>query len=218
MATKSFARKREARLKRLEKPTIAKVQSQVTTIKRKLKKEPLIVIQSVLQGTLSNVPVVVHINPSAGGATNQVELEGSKATIRSLRIKGWFKSVGVNNVAGRLDVILDRTPTAGTIATFDQIYSPAAGAGSINSMMHPQYKSRFKLLASFKGMPNTNDGQLIMFERYIRLNHIIATKNLSTYVQNDQIKNAILISHWADNAANQPTYNFITQTTVVDDN
>ncbi len=203
-----------------KKPTVKNVQAQVKNIRKRLKKEPFISVKSDVSGTLDETPVVAHIDLySTGAGSNGVVMEGMTATLKSVRIKGWFKSVGVTNVPGRLDIVLDRTPVAGTLATFNEIYLPASGAAtSVNSMMKPAGKARFKLLASFRGSALTNDGQVFMFERYIRMNHKIASITAQSYTQATQIKNAILIVHWADANANQPTYQYVTQVVLMDDN
>ncbi len=195
------------------------VQRQINQLKQRIKKEPLIAVQSPLDGTLNDTAVISHVVVSTGTITNGVTMDGMTATLKSLRIKGWMKSVGANNAPGRIDVILDRRPVGGTIATYDEIYAPhIAGGATVNAFISPDTKTRFKLLASFINAPVTNDGQVFFFERYIRMNHKIITTVDGQYTQAGQNKNAILIARWTDAAANEPTYQIMTQSVVLEDN
>lgn len=205
--------------RRRGKPTVRKVQAQVTNIKRRLKKERMLAVQAEISGTLQQCSLpatAVHLNP-AGGVTNGVPLDGETATLKSIRIKGWFASVGATNTGGRIDIVLDRRPVKGTIATFDEVYSPPVASGdTINSMMYPRNKTRFKLLASIRATSVTNENQRFYFERYIKMNHIITGSN-GDYAQANQGKNAIIIFKWGDTAANLMTYAYITQTVIEED-
>lgn len=201
--------------------TVQKLGKKVKNITRKLKKEPLLSVQSEVSGTLvrgTTPPTIVHVNPGIT-ATNGITLEGMTAIIKGFRIKGWFASVGANNTGGRLDVILDRRPTPGTIATYDDVYFPASASGdTINSMTNGANKSRFKILMSIRATSVTNDQQRYYFDRYIKLNHVINTTTEANYGQATQNRNAILIAKWGDTAANLMTYAYITSCTLVDDN
>ncbi len=190
------------------------------SLKKQVKKEPRIAIGSYTEGTLSETPVIVHYDVHAGGAgTNGVSIDGVTAVLRSLRIKGLFKASSATSVPCRLDVVLDRRPVPGTVAVYNDIYRPVTASGrNINAMMSPLNKTRFKLLASFKGAPVTNDNQVIFFDRHIRLNHKIASTTANSYTQDNQTKNAVLIAHWAEEVANEPTYKYQIQTVLMDDN
>ncbi len=203
---------------RKRKPTVRGVQAQIKSIKRKLKKEMKITVHNQVAGTLNDTPVVLHHVLGGGTGSNGVVLTGASAILKGLRIKGWFKSVGAVNAPGRLDVVLDRIPVEGTSATYDQIYYPLAAAITVNSMIHGERKGRFKILASFRSNPVTNDGQTFFFDRYIRMNHKIFTDTPDLYGVDSQYKNAILIIHWTDAAANEPTYAYVIQDVIMDDN
>lgn len=196
----------------------APVQKQINQIRKKLKKEPKITVHNQVVGTLNDTPVVYHVPLGSGTGSNGVVLTGANAILKSIRIKGWFKSVGAANAPGRLDVILDRTPVEGTSATYDQIYYPLEAAITVNSMINGERKHRFKLLASIVANPVTNDGQTFFFDRYIRLNHKVCTDTPDTFGVDNQTKNAIIIVHWTDAAANEPTYGYVIQDCMMDDN
>ncbi len=212
--------KASAHVVKRKRPTVQSLSNQVKVIKRNTKKEPRIVIQTEIAGTLNDTPVIVHVDPSAvGRGSNNITLEGHTAKWMSIRIKGWFKSVGAINSAGRLDVLLDRTPVQGTIAPFGDIYLPGVEAPMIvNNMLKPLNRKRFKILASFISAPTTSGAQpTFFFDRFIRLNHIMATE-ATTYTQANQIKNAILVAHWCDTDGTEPTYSYTIQCMCVDDN
>ncbi len=204
-------RKRRRALRR------APVQKQLNRIKQQIRKEPFINVNPVQNGTLDETAVITH-QDLHGGLNSGNLLDGITVFLKSVRIKGWFKSVGATNVVGRLDLVLDRQPTPGTPATYDQIYYPVVGAAtSVNGMMNPLHKTRFKLLASVRGAPLTNDGQVFMFDRYVKMNHKVATQGDGSWTQAQQTKNAVLVVHWADANANQPTYQYVVQIVGVDD-
>lgn len=207
--------------KRSYKKRTSNVQNQIKSIKKRIKKEPKVSVQSAVTGTLISVSTpatAVHVDVGAGGSTNGVTLEGSRAMLKSLRIKGFFQAVGATSTGGRLDIILDRRPVAGTIATFNEVYYPDTGSLGLNQMMLPINKGRFKLLASFRATSVTNENQRYYFDRYLKLNHVIETKSEANYNQTYQNKNAIIIFKWSDTAANNMTYEYVTQTVVLDDN
>lgn len=203
------------------KPTVQKVQKQITNIKKKLKKEPMIkVFDSDISGTFSNAGAISQINPTdvANSVSNGITLEGVQARMTSLYIKGWMKSAGATTVPARIDVVLDREPTPGTIATYDGIYYPLIANVTVNAMVHPLHRHRFKILASFRASPVTNDEQCFLFERMIKLNHKITTNTANSFDIDNLDRNAILIVRWCDAAANQPTYSMNYQLVCVDDN
>ncbi len=204
--------------KRRYKIKPARVQAQFKNIRRRLKKEPKITVHNQVAGTLNDTPNVTHLTLGSGTGSNGVVLTGASATLKSLRIKGWFKSVGVNNASCRLDVVLDRVPVEGTSATYDQIYYPLAAAITTNSMVHGERKPRFKILASFRTNTVTNDGQMFHFDRYIKMNHKILTDTPDLFGVDNQYKNVILIIHWTDIAATEPTYAYVIQDVIMDDN
>ncbi len=211
--------KASAKVVKRQRPTVQGLSNQIKTIKRSTRKEPRVVIQTEIAGTLNDTPVIVHVDPSANGRHNSgIVLEGNSAKWMSVRIKGWFKSVGATNNVGRLDVLLDRSPVQGTIAPFTDIYSPGVEVPMvINNMLHPGNRKRFKILASFIACPTTGGAQTFFFDRFIRLNHVMYTE-ATTYTQANQYKNAILVAHWCDTAGGELTYSYTVQTICVDDN
>ncbi len=196
----------------------ANVQNQIKNIKKQIKKEPRIAIQTKIVGTLNDTPVIVHLNVVTGGTDNGIAIAGNTCKLMNVRIKGWFKSVGAANVPSRLDVILDRDPIPGTLPLQTFMYQPDEGVSTpVYAMIHPKQKKRFKILASIIGNPVTAAEQITFFDRFIKLNLVLVSKD-GAWTQAGQQKNAILIVHWTEAAASEPTYAYMTQTVVMDDN
>ncbi len=201
------------------KPTAKRVQAQLKGIRRRLKKEPKITVHNSVAGTLNdNGLAITHLSLGGGTGSNGVVLTGASAILKSIRVKGWFKSVGAANASSRMDIVLDRSPVQGTAATFDDIYYPLIGAVTTNAMIHAENKGRFKILATFRANPVTNDGQVFHFDRFIKLNHKILSVTPNSFTVDTQYKNSILTILWTDAAANEPTYSFVIQDVIMDDN
>lgn len=190
------------------------IQKQLNTIKKKIKKEPWINVPPAVAGTLNDTPVIVHVDPAQALGSSSGNVTGNSALWRSIRIKGWFKSVGAVNAPCRLDVILDKRPKKGTLATWAEIYAP--DPPTVNAFVHPDYIKRFKILASVICAVNTNDGQVFFFDRYIKLNRKIY--GTGSWTQANQESNAILIAHWTDSDGNEPTYSYSLHHVLIDDN
>jgi len=206
---------------RKRKATAQGVQNQLNKVKKKLKKENRMVQpEAVVNGTFSDTPVVTYINPTGavGDIWSGPDMEGTRATLKSFRIKGYVASVGATNAPCRIDVILDKFPQVGSPPAYNLIYHPMAANVSAVALLRPAYKHRFKTLVSMVFNPVTNDGQIQYFDRFIRLNRIITTVAAGTYDVNNQDKNNILVVLWTENAANQPTYSYTYQVTTQDDN
>lgn len=190
------------------------VQKQINSIKRQIKKEPSVFTQSELSGTLNATPVVSHLDPKAG-TSNGVPTEGNKARLRAVRVRAWVKAASAVPETARIDIVLDRRPVAGTIATFNEIYLPV---NTHNSMIHPLGFGRFKILSSFEGMVSTSTNAGMLFDRHIKLNLVLDTTTADSYTQATQNKNAILVVRWTTASASQPTYTIATKTMLIDDN
>lgn len=205
------------KFKKKAKPSIKQVNRDIKEIKSKMKKEPLMAIAtSSVSGTLNATPVVTHIEVGAG-FTSEVAIEGQKAILNSVRIKGYIKASVADPKNGRIDVILDRRPTPGTIATFGQIYAPTSG--TLLNSTRPDWGKRFKLLATEWGHVGTSSKLAMEFDRFIRLNLVVqTTSNSAGYTQASQNKNAILVVHWTTETADQPTYVYQISSTLMDDN
>ena len=193
------------KFKKTAKPSIKQVSKEVKEIKSKMKKEPLMAVEtSSVTGTLNATPVVSHIEVGSG-FTSEVSIDGQKAILNSVRIKGYIKAGGSGVGNGRIDVILDRRPVPGTIATFSQIYAPTSG--TLLSSVRPDWGNRFKILATEWGYVGSTSKPAIEFDRFIRLNLVVqTTSNSQGYTQSYQNKNAILVVHWTTETADQPLY------------
>lgn len=215
---KQYSGRRAIRRYRRHRANLA---NQVKNIRKQLKKEAVIGIQAQVAGTLvatTTPPTPVFVNPYVTRPAG-VAIDGITAILKSVRIKGWFASVGANNTGGRIDVILDRTPQLSAVADFDSIYYPLTASGnSINQMQNPENKPRFKILASIRATCVSNDQQRYYFDRYIKMNHKMVTSSEGNWDATVVSKNAILICAWADTDANQMTYAYTTQCVMMDDN
>lgn len=168
-------------------------------------REPQMNIGAVVSGTLNTTPSVTHVTLTATPA-----LTGYSAMLKSIRVQGYIKSASAALENYRFDVILDRDPTPGTIATAGQLYTDS---GSISSPMRHDTKNRFKLLRTVKGWVHNGDSKGgVFFDLYKKLNLKIECKTAATYSQAEQTRNAILIVHQTDATGSQPEYQyFVTQ-------
>ncbi len=192
----------------------APLQRQINKIKSKIKKEPAIVVGAQITGTTSATALVVHLDPGAG-STNGVTLDGVRAFIKSVRIKGSFKSAADLASIVRIDVILDRRPTPGTIATAALLYLPL---NNTNAHLVPLNKTRFKTLVTIRDyVSNLTNGGMV-FDRFIKLNLLVNSLADASFTQANQNKNAILIVISTDATTAQPTFKYSTTSVMVDDN
>ncbi len=166
---------------------------------------------AVTAGTLNATPVVVHqtLNTSATGS-----FDGLECIVKSCRILFHVKAGSALPEYYRCDLVLDRKPTAGTIATVAQIYKGAAAIPL--DIANQNNRDRFKILRSFIGYVNTNDGGMAFHQHHRRLNLKAETGSIGSYSQGNQIKNALLVVHWTGAAANQPTYTMQVRTCCVE--
>lgn len=177
--------------------------------KQKQQTEMAIVDKNV-SGTLSAVGLVTHVDV---GLSPTVTLEGTDAYIKGIRIKGHIEAQSTDSERWRVDLVLDRRPIPGTLATFSEIYTVN---NDINSIVNKNNISRFKILATERGYVNANDVGQAFFDRHVKLNLKICTKVQGSYVQSNQNKNAILVMVMTDATASQPTYAYQLRNTVLD--
>ncbi len=162
-------------------------------------------------GTFNATPTVVHVDV---GLNETSTLQGIEAFLKSFRFKGYVKAGSAVPENYRIDIILDRLPTPGTLATTNLIYDGAVPP--INAMVVMTQLARFKLLRSLKGWVNTADNGGVFLDAYIKLNLKLKTKTASTYTNATQLTNALLIVMWTDAAASQPTFEYYTRSVVLD--
>lgn len=204
-----------------KKPTVVGNQKQIKVIKSKLKKEPVMHADStVVSAILSSTAVISHYD-LLGGIGNGVAVSGQQASLKRIRIKGEIRAAA--NAAledGRIDVLLDRDPVPGTVATYAQMYSPTTTT-SIHGSIRPDAKNRFKILASIKGVFSNATQESIVFDRYVKVNLMVKSKTTtaaSLFTQAEQIKNAILVCYWTTASSNQPTIKYLMSNIMIDDN
>lgn len=164
-----------------------------------------------VSGTLSAGATLTHIDV---GTSASVDLSGTEAYLKGVRIKGFIQANSTTPERWRMDVVLDRRPVPGTIATFTEIYTMN---NDINSLVKHNNITRFKILASERGYVNTADVGHAFFDRHVKLNLRICTKINGSYTQANQNKNAILVMLMTNATANQPTYAYQIRTVVLDD-
>ncbi len=165
---------------------------------------------NAVTGTLNATTVVTHVIPSTSPS---VELEGTSAILKSVRVRGFIKAGSAVPENYRFDIVLDRRPTPGTVATAAQIYFDAS---SCTTPVHQNYITRFKVLRSYTGWVNTASNGGIFFDAYLKLNLRINTIGQADYTSTSQNKNAILIVHRTDATGSQPTYNYTVRTAILD--
>ncbi len=199
MSFVSFGKRRR---KKKQKPSVAGVQAQLNTVKKKIASATEINVgaQAQLNVTMSATPQYVYIVPIG---------TGMKTKLKSVRVRGHIKQDPTSTLvdAYRIDLVLDRSPAKTEITAL--LYLGSAGP-YYGHFQNKKQLSRYKILRTKMGVFDKGvEGRSIdTLDWYVPLNLIAESDTDGGYAQGNIVKNAIYIVYWSDSAANFPITRF----------
>ncbi len=144
----------------------------------------------------NSTPIVDYLSPLTG-------MNGFKAKIRSVRVKGTIKQNLASALADdwRVDLVLDRRPDGAEVTPLE-LYGSATP--SIGDFKNHNFKSRFRILRSAFGVFESQGPTSATIDWYVKLNIITETVATGSWAIASVLKNAIFLVYWTTAVANQP--------------
>lgn len=153
-------------------------------------------LNSLVTTPFNATPIVKYIAP---------EGDGFVTLCKSVQVKGTIKQDPVSTVVDdyRIDLVLDREPNKTEITPLLFYGDATPDIGHFKNII---YNKRFKVLRTYtSGFDEANQGRSIdAINWYVRLNLVIESATLNSFVNTSVIKNAVYLIYWTSSTTNQP--------------